>query len=43
MLSAVIMYYLFVFFLQDCYPIVLKTLLLILEKLERVLQMEVSN
>ena len=36
--------YLAVFFVcfQDCYPVVLKTLLAVLEKLERVLQMEVS-
>jgi hypothetical protein len=34
------MSYKFVF--QDCYQIVLRTLVLVLEKLERVLQMEVG-
>ena len=33
--------FVFIVYFQDCYPVVLKTLLLILEKLNRVLQMEV--
>lgn len=41
-LRKVILYRLWLFCFQDCYQIVLRTLVLVLEKLERVLQMEVS-